>query len=190
MNLINYKNFTINQRFIFLITSFIIFVSLILYFVISPTINTIKTTKDLIIAQKIDLERKINRERNASNINKQINKIEPELKRFENIFINNNRELEFIITLEGIANNNNVNQIINLSPNNSPDNKSYSITPLSLNAQGKFIDLMNYLNDLETLSYHLNINTINLNKNEHITNSNKETFSGATMIISANSYWK
>jgi len=154
----------------------------LLYFVIMPAVSDIKDLKRKIIDQKIELEQRVARGANAKQVNENLNKIEPQLQKFEQIFVNQGRDLEFITALEGIADKNNVEQKIGLGQPTGQENKTYKKIPLELTASGKYDDLLNYLADLESSNYYLNINFLEF--------GGSQSAAANSLKISADTYWK
>lgn len=179
------KQIKFKHKIIYICLITAIFVLLIIKFIILPVIDDIKTVRAEIIDQKIDLERKITLERNKNQLIDNINTIEPRLIEFEKFFINKNKELEFITTMEGLAEKNTVSQKLSLDLNKAKKFNDYSIIPISLNLNGKYVDIIKYLINLEEINYYININSINITK----TSSNANT-SSVNATINANSYWK
>lgn len=178
--------------------SLLLFILFILYFIILPTIKTIKTIGDEIQAQRVDLEKKYIRGQNLKQLSENLKKIEPQLAKLDQIFINQNRELEFITTLEHVASENNIIQKINLGSLQPLSGQIYQKMPLQLSTQGNFMRQINYLATLEALNYYININSLELlsspaqvvpivQSQENMQDINQ---SNINMIISADTYWK
>ena len=179
MNLINIKKIGLKQKAIMLFVSFTVINCLIVYLVILPTIKTIKNQSDLIVVQKIELEKRMSRVNNMANLSEKLKKVEPKKDTIEQTFINKNRELEFITTLEGIAEKNNVVQKINLE-SVKPGEQSYFKTPLNINASGEYNSLLNYIINLETLKYYINIKSLQFS-------SAQDQY---TLVVLADTFWK
>lgn len=191
MNLNKTKKITTQQKLIIWCMGFVITITTGCYFVIIPAISSIKNIKAEIITQKVNLEKKILKESGVSGLKEKIEKIEPQLNLFDQIFINKNRELEFITTLENIANKNNVSQKINLDPKNSQREHNYEKIPLSINAQGNFLTLLNYIKDLESVAYYINIQKLDFTKvSANARNQEEIPANNYNLIIMANTYWK
>ncbi len=156
-----------------------------LYFFIFNTIQDIKDLRNEIISEKIEVEKKINREKNLSNLSIKLKKIESQSNKIENIFLKKNNELEFIKTIENIASNNNVTQNINLLP--GKDEKKVNKTIINLRVEGSYEDILNYIKDLELLKQYINIINLNISAQD-----NKEPEEENTVIlnISAETFWK
>jgi len=199
MNLSNLTKIEPKRKISIITVSFLLSISFITYTVITPTIDKIRLLRSQIITQKVELEKKLNRETNMSKLAEKLKKIEPQLEKFEKIFINQNRELEFITTLEKIASKNNVSQKINLAPKKNSFDGVYKNVPITLALNGNFINLRNYLVDLETLSYYLNISQMTMT-HTHSAGISKPKVPGAqdapikktnaTLNIIGNTYWK
>ncbi len=181
------------QKMIINIIFFLIIVISVFYFVIMPTIKNIKTISGEIKTQKVDLEEKYLKGQNLKKLNESLRKIEPQINILDQIFISQNRELEFITTIEEVAHNNNVIQKINL--NEIQDNNStYKETTLQLAIQGTFNNQLSYLKDLESLNYYINIESIKLfpgssqliKQDEEL----KQTKQDINMTIQGLTFWK
>ncbi len=198
MNLINFKKINIKRKITFTIVIFLLVNALIVYLIIIPTINDIKQLRVNIITQKTDLEKKIAREKNINILSEKLDKIEPQMKKFEQIFINQNRELEFITTLEGVALSNKVLQKINLNLNAAKTEQTYRKIPLELKIQGNFNNLLQYLTNLENLNYYINITSLEITRGISSastllpidTSGAKQIIGNINMAISADTYWQ
>jgi len=174
----------------------------IIYLVIAWTIKDIKDLNLSIIAQKIDLEKQADKANNVSMLGDKLKQITPQLEKFDNIFINKNRELEFITSLEELASKNNVEQKINLGALSEEKKDPYGKTNLSLDVQGDFLNIMNYLTEIEALDYYFNINTLDFTykqvadnrrpsiDDEGMTPRTSGARDGVSLKISGEVYWK
>lgn len=159
----------------------------------------IKTMGGTIEEQMMDLEKKYIKGNSLRQLTENLKKIEPKLDLLDQIFINKNRELEFITTLENEANNNRVAQKINLNSPDTAEKQEFQKNSLQLLAQGDFNKLLKYLMDLESLSYYINIKLLEITP---ITDSGKTAVNNQAaaatgngtgnlnMLIDANTYWK
>jgi len=179
MNLNKYKNLTTKRKIALFLLIFLLVGLTIAYTIIIPTTKAIIKERDLIIMQKIELEKKISREKNMAKLSEKLKIIKPQIETIENTFINKNRELEFITTLEGIALKNNVIQKLNLKTAENLE-KNYIKIPLDINIRGTYDNLLNYISDLENYKYYININSIQFSF----------TQDNYSLLISADSYWK
>ncbi|OGF27885.1 hypothetical protein A2303_05965 [Candidatus Falkowbacteria bacterium RIFOXYB2_FULL_47_14] len=162
MNLSGFKNLSIG-RMIGVSAGATVLACLIIYFLIAFTVNDIKNLHLAIVAQKLDIEKQADTAQSLSVLGEKLKTVEPQMEKLDFIFINKNRELEFITTLEEAAGKNNVTQKINLTPPTGQKKDVYDKTALSIDAQGSFADIMNYLAELEALNYYFNINQLDLN---------------------------
>jgi Tfp pilus assembly protein PilO len=162
MNLINFKKINIKRKITLVIVVFLLASALIVYLIIINTINNIKQLRVNIITQEVGLEKEMAREKNINILSEKLDKIEPQMKKFEQIFINQNRELEFITTLEDIALSNKVLQKISLNLNAAKAEQTYKKIPLALNIQGNFYNILQYLTSLENLNYYINITSLEI----------------------------
>jgi Tfp pilus assembly protein PilO len=167
-----------------------IFLSILLaliYLIIIPTISEIKDTKKEVINQKNELEKKLNREKNLSTLNEDLKKIEPEVDFLNQIFIEKNKELEFITTLEGIAAKNDINQTLSLNTDKSAKFGQYTKTPIGITADGKYNNLIDYLKNIEAMKYYINISSLDMVLENQDPSS---PYKKGRLQISADTYWK
>lgn len=195
MNFKNFQELNIQARFTIISLVFLILGAAIVYGAISVPMAKIKNVRAEILNQKQTMENKALRETNARNLSEKLAVIEPELEKFDQIFINANRELEFITTLENVAARNNIGQKIALNIPSEKSGQSYRKIPLEITAQGNFYDLMRYANDLENLNYYINIKTLDLSRNPGLARFNPSgeiNISGQTLNLklSADTYWR
>ena len=193
MNLkIKAKNLNAKSKMIYSIILFLVICLILIYAIVSPNVKKIKYLQKLIIGQKIEAEQNLIRQQNLSSVTKKIKQIEAQIDTLNSVFIKNNKELEFITTLEGIAAKNNVNQTININFDATTAKQGYEIISLSLNLSGTYNNLINFLIDLETLSYYINIHSLSLS----LAGAQKSTPEGEaapnnySMTLLANTYWR
>lgn len=159
------------------------------YFVILPQIDNIKNTKNEIERQRVDLEKKYVQGQNLKKITENIKKVEEKIDDMEEIYVRQEEALEFVTSLEDIAEKNSVDQRIELTPakNNSNPRIGYQKSPLQIAVNGRYQNVLSYLSDLETLDYYVNIDNTNMAK----ASSNKEPpESNVNLRIQAHIYWK
>jgi len=142
--------------------SFLLVIFGLIYFIVWPTVRDIKAMGEEIDSQRIDLEKKYIKGQSLKQLTENLNKIEPKLELLNQIFINQNRELEFITSLENQANKNSVNQKINLSAPVAAASQNFQKIGLQLFTQGGFSGLLRYVMDLESLSYYINVELLEL----------------------------
>ena len=124
---------------------FVFFSLLLFYTIVLPTINNIKELRKEIIKQKIDFQTSFANIKNTSSLEKKLKQIEPQLSILDDVFINQNRELEFITTLEGIAAQRGIQQKLNLNISSGKKIDSFTEIPLSLTLSGTYNNLVKYL---------------------------------------------
>lgn len=197
--LLTNNKISIKKRLTASIVVFLSIVALLIGLLTIPAVNDIKKLRNEILNKKIELEETLVKEKNMSKLNEKIKIIEPKLEEFNNVYINENKELEFITTLEGVALKNNVKQTINLVTDSASDENGHKKIPLNLSVIGRFTSIMEYLTELEALNYYISI------ENFEISSENNSVDDGLLKIsdeesslkndrvllsISAFSYWK
>jgi len=191
MNLSLNKNFNTKQKISN--TSFLtlLFVLLIVYFVIFPSLDNIKDKKNEIIAEKIKIEKNKIYQLTSKNQENQLKNIETDLEKIEQIYINRNKELEFITTLEGLAKTNNVEQKIDILFARETKKEEISEIPISLSATGNFENILSYLRNLNNLPFLINVDLINLEKiSNEATIGDNISESKISVGVSGVTYWR
>lgn len=160
---------------------------LVSYFAIYLAIQDINKLRSEIISEKIEIEKRVNREQNLSNLAVKLKKIELNSEQIDNIFIAKDNELDFIKTLEDIATYNNVMQNINLLPDKT-NVKGISKTVVNIIIEGTYENVLNYLRDIESLPHYINVNYLSLGNVQG--NKNGEVENSVKLTISAETFWK
>ena len=171
---------------------------LLIYFVVVPTINDIKTMGKEIEEQRLDLEKKYIKGQSFRQLNENLKTIEPKLDLLDQIFINKNRELEFVTTLENKANKNKISQKINLGEPRATDNENFKKINIQLATTGDFSGQLKYLLDLESLNYYINMKSLEFypsgggkeQGNNQSNDANNNQNNDINLIINADTYWK
>lgn len=194
MNGYKYLKLGMKNKIIAILACFLSVVFVLVYSIIVPTVRQIKEMRKNIEAQREDLEKKYIKGQSLRQLTENLIKIEPELKLLDQIFINQNRELEFITSIENQASKNRVSQKINLSEPQKYENWNFQKAGLQIYAKAGFIDLVKYLNGIEHLNYYINVQTLELfpASEEQPKIGAKQSPSGIknlNMYIEADTYW-
>lgn len=203
MKAINLNKYDSRQKILIISALFVVVSTAIVYFIIAKTAYKIKYLNKEIIEQRVDFYRKLNREDNLARLNDKLKQIEPSLNKLNKIFIDSNKKLEFITTLEDVAQKNGVSQEITLSDQGEAGSGNSSQKHLlGMEVRGSFNDVVGYLADLENMDYYINIFDIDLSSSNRIAGGSSllkapgidENDSGGgpslIMKISAYTYWK
>lgn len=199
MNLNNFKKFNSKEKNIYKIIILLVIGFFIFYFFIYNSIPKINNLSKEIIDKKIELEREYLQIKNEGKLLNQLRSIEPKMNILNNVFLNKNRELEFVNTLEGIADKNNVSQTIKPFENSNKTNNTFHESPLSLEATGSFNNLIAYIKNIEALSYYINIDKLTISESSQSESREKKFFDdlesvsdnkNLNLVISSKIYWK
>lgn len=179
----NNYNLNIKQKIILIAITVFMVVFFLSYYLILPSIDEIKKIQAQVALEKNDLENKLSRGQSTKKLTDNLKKIEPKIESLDNIFISQERVLEFITALEELAGKDSINQKINLALESSTKSDNYNKTPISIDAEGGYGNLITYLSDLEKINYYINI------KNLTISAADAE---GGTLNLRINgdTYWK
>jgi len=158
------KNLKLNLKNKIIASSagFIAIILCLAYYIVIPTIQEIKAMGNNIEEQREDLEKKYIKGQSLRQLMENFEKIDPKLTYLDKIFANQNRELEFITSLENEANKNQIRQKITLSSPQKTTNQKFTKIKVRLTTEGEFVKQLKYLRDLESLSYYINIISLEL----------------------------
>lgn len=156
------KKLTLKKKLFIINGILLAAVGAIIYFVVVPSLKEIKRMQADIEAQRTDLEEKYQKGQSLKKLTESLEAIEPKLERLDQVFINQNRELEFITALEDIAGKQGVDQKITLGKIQPAKNKDYQKMPITISAGGRYADLIRYLLALESSNYYINISSIEI----------------------------
>jgi preprotein translocase subunit YajC len=145
---------TINKIIIISII-FFISISLILFYIIIPTVREIKKLNEYIYQEQKDLEVKFQKMGKIKKIRQNFLKIKPYFPQLNNIYLTEDKKIEFFTILEKTAQKHNLKFDLNLLPI-----ESSKIIALQFDLEGEYFDFLKYLIDLEKLDYYININKI------------------------------
>jgi len=186
----NIVKINLKNKIIIMVIGFLTLFLLIVFFIVIPTIHDILDMGQKIEEQRIDLEKKYIKGQNLRQLTNNLNKINSQLSKLEQIFISENRELEFITTIEGVASKNSIDQRINLGIQEDMAEYNYKKMALQLFLQGNFIDITNYLLGLESLEYYLNIKSIELTSNLVKQEIDASSNTIINTFLSVETFWK
>lgn len=198
MKLSFWSKLSLKNKNIAIVTIVVAINAAVIYFFIIPTINGVKNLRNDILNIEIDSANKITQEKNISDLNNKIKKIQPQLDKVNSIFISQNREIEFINALENLAGKYGVVQKLNIDFNNPAKGDTFSAVPVAIDTEGNFSNLINYLSALEAMPYYINIDSVSFTANNESQNNDNNgrpfASSGAGPTIDLNinghSYWK
>jgi len=198
MDASKYLKFNLKNKITASLIGFIAVILSLIYFIVIPTINEIEDMGKSIEAQREDLENKYIKGQSLRQLTENLAKIEPKLELLDQVFINKNRDLEFITSLEDEANKNQISQKIDLSSPQVIENQNFQKTNLQLLTNGGFVRQLQYLMDLENLNYYINIKILELSPTsegekiqtdiQSIPSAPNET-NRLNMLINADTYW-
>ena len=191
-----------NYKFLYRISSkykMIIVLVLLLVFVIGlsllllPTVDNIKEMKEDIQARRREVERKYEQRKEFGDISDKLKEIKSQLGLLNKPFVLDSKKLEFITELEKLAQENNVEQNIELKMDNAQKKGFYKSVPLNIRTSGEFKDQMKYLIGLESLEEYVNIHHLTLNSQQEgafeAEVEEKEDRNQIEMLIRSRTYW-
>ncbi|MFH1226251.1 MAG: type 4a pilus biogenesis protein PilO [bacterium] len=131
---------------------------LILAISIYPALKEMKSiTKETNLIRK-DLEIKYQKGQRIKQTTQDLKKIEPSINQLSRAYLKEGDELKLITTLEQLAQQNNLEQKINLEFKNQETKGQAILAPIQIILNGDFASILKYLSALEQLDYSINLN--------------------------------
>jgi len=196
MTLSKIKNLKTKSKMLILFIFSLLAVLIVVCFVILPKGEYIKDTCQQITERRKFLEERYLKLKNIRENKKDIDSIKKDLGKLDEVFVKHSEDLEFIQTLEAVANKNNVEQLIILEDiNKEMEGKEYEEIILEINLESSFLNVMKYLIDLETLKYYVNVESLSISslKSSSVNSSDNENILASSKVnckITASTYWK
>lgn len=162
-------------------------------FLTYPSIRAIRNLADQIYEQRIELEQLYQKGQLLKRTLKEYEEVKPSVQELQRVYITRGEELNFITTLEGVAQSNDIEQDIKLGSLDPKDKTGVNKLPYQLGISGNLANIIAYLGGLEGLDFYVNIETVRLSRSggtsSRTTTSTGEVSPLATILL-ANSYFK
>ena len=149
------------QRFTVFIIAIVSGVVAVIFLIILPTMHDIERISDDVYREITDLERKWERGQRLRETISDFEKIKAERSPLIKSFIVTGRELEFITALEALATNRGLTQHIQLQFEQVVPQAGFEEVPITITLEGRFNAIMQYLEDLERLTYYVTTTSFN-----------------------------
>lgn len=150
------------QKIIYFVLLMIVIIAVLGWFVIKPSAEDIKSIREDIKEQRIELERKYLEGLNARLVSQKADEIKGNLEVLDGIFIKKEGYLSLVTSIERLAGENNLQEELNILNNNAEDKRTYKVVPVHIEAKGEFNDLLAFVHDLKNTSYQFNINSLRI----------------------------
>lgn len=169
-------NLSSRQKMIAVFVIFLSVLTVIIYFIILPSIKEIRNLNTQIYNQRLSLERKYTERFGMRKVVKNFSEINADFAKATSIYIPQNGELDFITSIEGIADSNNVELKIFLAPQEQseyPDGTQ--AFDLTLNTTGNFKNTVKFLQEMEKNNIYILMDNISLLKTRDSSDGTIET---------------
>ena len=133
---------------------------LIVVFIILPTSKNIKKITEETYNLRAYMEQKYKKSLNSKLTKKKLIDIEKGSKHFDKYLFSRKNALKLIKFLEDLSQNSNVKQ--NIRSSNLDEIKKGNLVKISTTITGNYHDVLNYIHNLETSQYFINIKDIRL----------------------------
>lgn len=177
--------------------------AVLVYFGIMLPAQKMTTMKRQIETERANLEKNYERVSNLRQISEKLRLVEPQLAKLDDVFIKKEAALDFITSLEKVADNVGVSQKINLAGFTGGNVGAKSTTksdtvPIQLSSGGSFYREMLYLANLEALNYYINVKNLEISNSSYrgdtlSSNNGVESGSSDSIVgiqILADTYWQ
>lgn len=162
-------DFILEHTFAVTIGIFIVLSFFVIFFVIWPSVQEINRLNQQISVYKTELEKKYQERFSVRQTISDLEKAKRIVPSLNPAFISKDGEIDFVETLENIADKNNLTQQLGLRALNSNHNKFVSPFEVSLTLEGSFTNNVEYLEELERRNTYINIQDILIYKKNAVT---------------------
>ena len=156
---------------------------MITFLVINPAIKEILSIDQDIYEQRIRLETLYERGQLQKKVLAKFNRINEQSGFLDKILLKENQELQYITSLESIADSLNVDLKINIGQQGKNLTDNISTLPFSFSLVGRWEDILAWLDKLEALPYYTDINEFSLN-------AQANDIAKTSIKVSSVTYWE
>lgn len=158
-------------------------------FVVWPSIQQIRGYSQKIDEQRVELETLYLRGRLMKKTLREFHEVEPKMATLNQLYVKRGDELSFITTLEALETKLDVKQDISLGDSEAGD--KLAKLPLQLTVSGSLLQIIQYVNMLESLDYYVNLTTIRLQSNQNVVMPGQPTTKGSvTALLLGNAFYQ
>lgn len=158
------KKITTQQKFLILIGAFVVLGVVITLFVVLPAIKEINYLNQQVTHYKTDLERKYQERFNVRQTIDDLKNAKDLLPAIELSFIPKDGEINFVESLEKIADKYNLSQQMGFKVDSRKKNKFLTPLDITLTLEGNLYNVLKYLEELEEQDIYINFKEILMNQ--------------------------
>jgi hypothetical protein len=133
---------------------------LIIFGIFVPTLSYIKKTSDDSYKLRVFMEQKYQQSLRSRITRKKLGEIKSSISKFDPFLFKHGDELKLITFLENLSAKHNITQTINNS--NLDKVNAGQIASISMNLSGNYLNILNYIAELETSDYFIYVNRLQL----------------------------
>lgn len=128
--------------------------------VVLPSTFAVREIREDIDGEHIKIQERYHERGQLKETLLNLREIKSSVTALTSVAVKEGRELEFVQALEAAAGRHTIEQDIQLKTVNQIELSDWEMTvPITITAEGDFVDLLNYLRDLESLTYYINIDS-------------------------------
>ncbi|MFA7653952.1 MAG: hypothetical protein WCX97_02815 [Candidatus Magasanikbacteria bacterium] len=146
------------RKTIIIISGFAVAIAIIIFAIVLPTINYIQKINNETETLRQYLERRYENAKRMNNSLQEVNQIKETVTRYNQHLFFAGDELTLITELENLATRHQVEQKID---NTNLDKMAGRQVKINLTVNGEYKNILNYIADLHTNNYFLNITSLN-----------------------------
>jgi Tfp pilus assembly protein PilO len=153
---------SVRNKMLITILGYLVVLVVVVLFVIIPSVEKIQTISQEVYDQQLYLEELYMRGQLIKRVQRQLAEINPFIEKMTRGFVDPEQSVDFVLSLEGLAQNNNIVQRIEMRPERAVQRNIYEILPVHLSLEGNFINLIKYLKGAEEMDYYFNVGALNI----------------------------
>ena len=159
------RHFFVKNQITFINTGLAILFLTVILLVVAPGVKKIKNLKNQINEQRESLEELYARGQNLKKTRQNYETVKENFAEISDVFVTQGQELEFITTLETLAEKNNLSLKIELNPERSRQiSPQLKALPIRLLLNGQYEATLNFLDQLEQERLYVNLSQLNMSQ--------------------------
>lgn len=170
----------LQKKMFIIILLYILMIFTIAFFIIPPLIGELQEIHGKIDRQKASLEERFQKGQLINVILKEYYETKPQQNILQSVFLQRNKELDFISLLESLSKKYSVSLKISPSQTNGGNNHTL---PLQLHIEGQYLQILKFLNAVEKQDIYFPISKISLQQGGENKNAISVTVVGRVYFL-------
>lgn len=176
----------IKNRFLVSASSFLLLLIAVIILIVIPSISEIRLIKNQVNEERERLEKLYTKGQIRRYVQKNFENIKNDAEFLDNVILKENQELEYITSIESLAEKNNISITMTTGEPQKKSEQSFSELEFIFSVSGSWKNIIKWIEDVELLPYYTNMSEISITTNNQQEQNNRRV---ANATIKATTYW-